>query len=505
MSSISLPGPLLSARPRVDVHPPYEVTLGPLAVDLVARAGLVLDPWQADALDVILAVRPDGRWVCFECGEIVSRQNGKGAILEARALTGLLLLDEQLVMWSAHEYKTAMEGFRRTLALLRRLGTKVSDNLYDVDGVIIKVINTNGEESLERLDTGQRIEFVARSKGSGRGFSGDVNIIDETFAFTRDQQEALLPTMSARPNPQIIYTSSPPLTGDTGPVMYALRKRALAGGDDSLGWRDWGLAGDLDSLDEIDLDDEELWHRANPSLGLGRLTVEFIRRERRTMSAEGFARERLGVWPREMSADSGAIDPEVWAGLADKESRRAGDITIAVDVTPSRDRAAIAVAGLRADGLMHWEVIEHGAGVDWLVTRLIALKGKHDPVAIAIDGKGPAASLIPALNKAGIAEPDSPDDPQRGDLAVSGPQGMANAFGMFIDAVAQSRGRHRDQPPLTSAIAGAKTRPLGDGGQAWGRKGSTDISPLVAVTLANWAYETRAHLVVDAGGAPNIW
>ena len=299
MSSTSLleSPPSVAARPRVDVHPPYEVTLGPVAVDLARRGGLVLDRWQADALDVMCAIRPDGKWACFEYGEIVSRQNGKGAILEARALAGLFLFGEELIMWSAHEYKTAMEGFRRVLAVLRRLGTRLSDTLYDVDGVPVKVINTNGEESLERLDTGQRLRFIARSKGSGRGFSGDVNIIDEAFALTREQQEALMPTMSARPNPQIIYTSSPPLTGDTGDVLYALRQRADAGGDDSLGWRDWGLAGDLDDLAAVDLDDERLWYQANPALG-GRLTVEYVRRERRSMSDVGFARERLGIWPR---------------------------------------------------------------------------------------------------------------------------------------------------------------------------------------------------------------
>ncbi|MGA4726284.1 terminase [Micromonospora taraxaci] len=493
-----------AVQPRVDVHPTYDVSYGPVAVELAARAGLILDPWQADALDVMLAVGPDGKYRCFEYGEIVSRQNGKGAVLEARALAGLFLLGEQLIMWSAHEYKTAMEGFRRTLALLRRLGAKVSDNLYDVGGVPVKVINTNGEESLERLDTGQRIKFVARSKGSGRGFSGDVNIIDETFAFTREQQEALLPTMSARPNPQIIYTSSPPLTGDTGPVMFALRRRAEAGGDDSLGWRDWGVDGDLDGLDQVDLDDEDLWAAANPSLGCGRLTIEYVRRERRTMSAEGFARERLGIWPREISSENGAIDLDHWQTLADRESRRAGAVAVAVDITPMRDRAAISVAGLRADGLMHWEVIEDRPDVDWLVGRLVELKAKHDPVAICIDGKGPGASFITALGKAGISTSEQRDEPRRGDLVVTGPQDMADAFGMFVDAARQSQGRHRDQGPLTSALAGAKTRPCGDGGMAWGRKGSANIAPLVAVTLAHWAYETRAHLIVEAG-APNIW
>jgi phage terminase large subunit-like protein len=154
---------------------------------------------------------------CFEYCELVARQNGKGAILEARALAGFLLLGEALIMWSAHEYKTAMESFRRMRSLLRRLGTPISDTLIllpaDLLGhdVYVKVSNTNGDEGFERLDNEQRIKFVARSKGSGRGFTGDCVIIDEAFAYTQEQHEALAPTMSAMPNPQIIYTSSPPL------------------------------------------------------------------------------------------------------------------------------------------------------------------------------------------------------------------------------------------------------------------------------------------------------
>jgi hypothetical protein len=42
-------------------------------------------------------------------------------------------------------------------------------------------------------------------------------------------------------------------------------------------------------------------------------------------------------------------------------------------------------------------------------------------------------------------------------------------------------------------VANAKTRPLLDA-VAWGRKQSdVDISPLVGVTLARWAYVTRIN------------
>ncbi|MCX4468735.1 hypothetical protein OOK41_00115 [Micromonospora sp. NBC_01655] len=155
---------LLGGRsPRDDTSPASVDSYGPEAkVELMRRAGRPLDAWQ-EGFDPRHARGPrtaSGRAPVRWC----SRQNGKSAVLEARALAGLLLLGERLIMWSAHEYKTAMEQFRRVVWILGRLGTRLNDNLYDVDGILIKVINTNGEESLERLDTGAQIKFVAGSR-----------------------------------------------------------------------------------------------------------------------------------------------------------------------------------------------------------------------------------------------------------------------------------------------------------------------------------------------------
>jgi hypothetical protein len=500
VSRTSLRGSLSGAsRPRVDLAPPYAYTLGPEARELAGRGGLTLDPWQADALDLLLACRADGKWACFEYCEFVARQNGKGSLLEARVLAGFLLLDEQLIMWSAHEYKTSMEAFRRFKTLLKRLGTPVSENLITVGGVLVKVVNTNGEEGFERLDTGARVKFIARSKGSGRGFSGDLNVIDEAFAYTLLQQDALMPTMSARPNPQIIYTSSPPLDGGSGEVMFALRERAEAGGDDSLGYRDWGVEGDLDHLDKLDLDDRALWAASNPALGI-RLTVETILRERRSMGDAGFARERLCVWPRK-SQGNVVIDAGVWARLADGESRRTGGVAIGVDLSPLRDYAAICVYGVREDGLGHVQLADYRPGSKWLIPRLAELRDALGPVAVAM-GRGTFAFLETELSKADFAKPEDPEQPESGDLAVTGAVDMAAAAGQLLEAIREESFRYVPSRQLDVAVAGAKTRQTSDT-IAWTAKGAeTDISPLVAMTLARWSYVTRSHLL--AGSAYNV-
>lgn len=489
-----LSGRVGSQRPRICTHPPYSRTLGPVAVDLAASAGLILDPWQRNVLDVMCAIRDDGKWLCFECGVIVPRQNGKGSIYEARSLAGLFVFGERLIMWSAHEYKTAMEGFRRVRELI--------DGSDDLRKQVKKVVNTNGEEGIE-LTSGQRLRFIARSKGSGRGFSGDCNLLDEWFAGTRTQVAALMPTVSARPNPQLVYASSPPLdeaADEEGPgdPLYGLRERGEAGDDPALGWFDWSAA-DLDADNPVNaskLKSLDFAYASNPAAGY-RITEETILREQRAMSPKDYARERLCIWPIR-SKGANLIDPRKWGDLLDAESQLDADVAFAVDITPGRDWSSIVAYGERLDGLGHVEIIDHRPGTDWIVERLLVLAERWNPVAIGLDPRGPAASLLIDLEGAGFTRSgNDPDEWERGQLAIPSTQDVAAAGGQLVDSVNQATLRHLDQHPLSIAIAGAKTRPLGDA-WAWARRlASVDISPLCAATVARWAFVSRIPYVRD--------
>ncbi|MFJ6841357.1 hypothetical protein ACIQRE_01660 [Streptomyces griseoluteus] len=495
MSPTSPPASLAS-KPRVELAPPAAYTLGPEACELARRAGLIADPWQAGSLDLMMSVRPDGRWACFEFAEWVPRQNGKGAILEIRALAGFLLLGEKLIMWSAHEYKTAIRAFRRMKTLLKRLGKQVgaNENLLEVDGIRIKISNTNGEEGFERLDTNAELKFIARSKGSGRGFTGTTNIIDEALAYTWDQNEALMPTMRAVENPQIIYTSTPPLSGDTGDVMYHLRERAEAGGDASLGYRDWGLGGDLEHLSDVDLDDPALWAATNPAWGF-RVTEEATARDRRGMSDAGFAREILGIWPKRAEGST-VIDPAKWARMLDENSVRDREtgLALGVDISPLRDSASIVVYGNRADGLGHAQLADYRPGTKWLLPRLIELRATLEPIAIAM-GRGTHAFLKTALDKADFQLPDDPEEPEAGDLAVTGAIDMAAAAGQILEGVREQSFRVVPDRHLDVAVAGAKTKASGDTIAWTPTKSDVDITPLVALSVARWSYVSRSHLL----------
>lgn len=458
-----------------------------------------MDDWQADVLADALGERADGKWSAFEVALIVSRQNGKGSVLEARTLAGLTLFDERLILWSAHQTKTAFEAFRRMEELLAG-----SD---DLRRRVKRISRANGDEGIE-LTNGARLRFVARSKGSGRGFSGDLIILDEAYALTSEQVEAMLPTLSARPNPQVWYTSSPPLDGVSGEPLYVLRERALTG-DDSLTWLDWGLQGlDLDDVDKlgeggwplIDLDDRDLWYATNPALGI-RIGEEFVSRERRSLSPTGFARERLSVWPRRVRQGVGVIRPESWADLAAPmtEADRPANAALALHVNAERTQAWIAYAGRDVDGMMRVGLTDRpwrpGQG---LVDRVVDLRERRDPVAVVVDTR--SERLLLDLEKAGVTASDDPDEPRAGDLVVPTAADTAAAFGLFVDTVRGEGLRHADDAPVNTALVEAKIRKLA-GGLTW----DGDVGPLKAVTLALWAFEARAHLLVGDLDEVGVW
>src|SRR5439155_24886556 len=130
------------------------------------------------------------------------------------------------------------------------------------------------------------------------------------------------------------------------------------------------------------LDDEESWRRANPALHR-RITIEYVRSERRTLDALEFGRERCG-WHEIPLDEAAAIDVAGWAKSVDATSKRHGDVTLAVDIAPAQDSAAIGLFGMREDGLEHMQLLDVRPGVDWVVSRMVELRGVLNPVGWAM-------------------------------------------------------------------------------------------------------------------------
>lgn len=462
--------------------------LGEDAVDLADLAGLVLDDWQADVLVDALRTRRDGRWAAFEVGVIVPRQNGKGSILEARELHALFCEPyTKLILHSAHEFKTAKEAFRRIVTLI--------DNTPRLKKFVDHVRYTTGEEGVELRD-GSRLKFVARSSGSGRGFSGDLVILDEAYNLSGDMMSALLPTLSARPNPQLWYTSSAPLTASVSDVLRRLCRRGRAG-TSGMAYFEWCADYDPRAIQKVDLDDRRAWADANPGLGI-RISEEFTELERKALEPADFARERLGVWPdADLAGWLVVAEPQWKACKGDDTGRPAKPTAIAFDIAPDRSSGAIGCAAPDGEGAVWVDVLEHGPGTGWMLDRLVSLKERYPRAVFCCDAIGPAGSLLDPLEKAGVKR-----------VKALSTVDHKQACGGFYDAVVGSPAaegrpavaptlRHLGRAELDSALAGAEKRKVGDS-WLWDRTSSAvDISPLVAVTLAHMQAGQKRVLNAD--------
>lgn len=459
-----------SCPPRLTLRPEGAVgSLGPEAVDLARECGLELDDWQAWYLDGCLAYDKRGKWMSLENGLCMPRQNGKGSIIEARMLAGLFLLEEPLLTYTAHQFKTAQEHFLRIRTLI--------DNAPSWATAKLKrhwARTAAGAEAIE-LQNGQRLRFLARGSGSARGFSGDVIFLDEAMSLWAAMMGDLIPTLSARGDvtaggPQVYYFGSAG-KGEQALVFKNVRGRAVDGKPGRLFFAEWA-AGEPDDHDgkDVDLDNRREWYRANPAMGSGRLTEEFTEAERDAMpDDEEFARERLGLWGG--NAQGAIIDPDTWRALLDPASKPGSTIALAVDVPPEGRSASISRAGLRKDGRAHVEV-DTRPGTTWAADRLAELSKKRNAVVV-LDGGSRAAALIPLL----VARDVNP--------IVYTTRDITTAYSGFVDKVDEDKLRHLGQAEFNMAVDGARRRKVGDGAWAWARRDTdVNISPLVAATLA---------------------
>jgi hypothetical protein len=460
---------VLSAPPRVRLVPRGSGSEADDACELASGYGLTPDDWQAMVLSGWLALRRDGLWAAPRCGLAVPRQNGKNGILEVRELYGLVFRGEKF-LHTAHEVKTARKAFLRLLHFF--------DNprkFPELAELVKEVRRTNGQEAVV-LDNGGSVEFIARSKGSGRGFTVDVLVCDEAQELSDDTLAALRPTISAAPlgNPQLILTGTPPSESMNGEVFTRMRQAGVDGNDRRLCWLEWSCT------PGVDVTDREYWYAANPALG-SRLSVDTVADELGDMGPEKFARERLGVWDADAdSTDEDRLDVGAWLEMTDAESVAEQVSAFAVESDLSRAWASISVAGVRADGMPHVELVgPPRRGVRWIVERAAELDAEHGPVPWVIDGRGPVRELIPEFEDRGLQ------------VLTASTDDVAQAYAHFVDGLRERSFRHGPQEELTAAVRASRRRPCGEAGFTFSQhKSGADLGPVKSAALALWAAAT---------------
>lgn len=487
-------------RPRVSNVPSYVSTIGDEVSDFMAQIGKPVLPWQRHVLRGSFGIRADGKWAAYEVTVLKARQNGKGVITEAQELGGLFLLKEQKIIHSAHLFDTSREAFDRLVELI--------DGSDWLRSRTSKVNQAHGKEGIEltRAAGGGKLKFKARTQHGTRGFSGDRIILDEAYGLTVSQMQAMSPVLATLPNAQITYTSSPP-DDKTGPMpddamLPSIRARGTAG-DPQMAFYEWSPE------PGFNVSDVEVWYQCNASLGY-LIEEEYLHRQHRIFvsanKGQAFATEHLGDWPATVHQQWQVLSKQDWERAEDPTSATVGRIVFAVAMAQDRSAAAIAVAGARADGDLHAELVEHRPGTSWLVGRMLELAQRWKPARVVGDVAGPLASEAVDLNK-GLQALGLELTPLAGREIAAG-YGMvhggistepessaqewtpAEASDLQPEADSTEPGdqaparrlRIRPHPTLTATVAGASTRKAG-AGMTWDEK-NREASPIKAVTHA---------------------
>jgi hypothetical protein len=428
--------------PRVRSVPDAPVSLGDKVIEFAAKAGLFLDPWQQLVLRDSLGVLPGGKWAAPRVGLLCPRQNGKGAILEALELFHMFVLQTPLIVHSAHKFDTSQEHFLRLRALI--------ESNPDLERHVKSMPTSQGHEAIV-LRNGNRLKFKARTVGgAGRGFSADLLILDEAMLLPEQALDAMLPTLAARKNPQVWFTSSAG-TPDSA-ALWRIVKRGRERSP-RLAYFEWGCESGIDVLDR------QNWADANPGLGY-RLAVDYLNDELNDLSPDGFAREHLGIW--DDAASAAAIDYGQWMTLADPDAERGREPVVRSGYRPGPvmvgDRGGLAPP----DGLVHIDA------------------GRLPPDATWVAGGSPSCG------PAGVAGPGRSGIPRaaarrRQGVAGGSGEGRQRAVGRGDRGACSPRRRGGDGHGGARAPVADLQRDAGAGPQ--GR--SADISPLVAASLAH--------------------
>lgn len=446
-------------------------TLGGAFDQVASVLGVMLFAWQRLAADVALELDPMTKALRYRTvGISIARQNGKTLLVVVRIALELIR-PRRTVVYTAQDRNMARRQWEKHCDLL------VSVPAFKCE--VLDYVKANGRETL-KMRNGSEYLIVTPNEDGARSLTIDLAVIDEAYAQrSMAVVGGLTPTMITRPSAQLWVVSN---AGTFSSVLFRhyteVGRSAVGDPRARMCWLEWSADLDADMLDP------DAWADANPSLGLnGGPIVDHLEAKLLELGEDGFRREHLNQW-LDLGSLAG-VDAVAWAACFDPTPPPT-EVTLALDITPERDRGCLVAAGDVGSGRTAVEVLEHTADLQRLVTRTVEVADRQQ-ARVILDRPSPAGACIPALERAGVKV-----------QLIPTPE-AARACGEFHDAVIAGRVGHAGDPRLSDAVLGATKRRVGDG-WVWNRRGGVDITPLNAATLARWGVLTGPEL-----GAPTIY
>lgn len=471
------------ATPRDERFP----TLGPAVGEVARRLGRPLMPWQQDLMDVAYEYDPATDLLRYsEVDVTVPRQSGKTTLVLAKSATRLTAWARrwgpQRSTYTAQTRLAARKKLERDFAEALRASRSFREvanaKARPSKASEWRLSLNNGSEAIQ-FGTGSFLQIDAPSRTGGHGDTLDDGTIDEAFAHEDDTVEAAMrPAMATRKNAQLWVPST---AGDKR-SKYLYRKVLAGRAAHESGEHGRVCYVEYSAPDDADPGDPATWWGCMPALGIT-ITEDFIQGEWERAQRKGqegidmFLRAYLNLWPEipDLGDDGsgGAFSVSAWADLADPQAARGSSPVFSVATAPDRAWSAIAVAWQRPDGLPQVMLSQSGPGspdyrrdATWVAGRVAELRRAWGGRLVVANRA--AQGLIPDADELSEME-------------------QAKAHNALYDAVVAGTVRHggteAEQKALTTAVRAARWKPTGNT-RVLDQKGSTDISPLLAVAGA---------------------
>ena len=457
------------------------------------EGGATFYPSQKLEIETMLARDDEGKPSALTIGISKPRQNGKS--YAARYYAAYMGdFEHRQVLYSAHHSSTTNKMFKALCNLFEN-----SERYPEFAEDVKSISHARGYEGIYfkdwkdddgNLHDGGCIEFATRTNSGSRGGTYSVIIVDEAQELTDEQQEAMLPVISAASDlssgnrPQQIYIGTPPGPACRGTIFPKMHQLAHSDEEKELWWLEWST--NVNHLEEISTKEKaiDFAYKTNPAMGY-RMDEKTIANEYENMSIDGFARERLGWWsPVVIERLDYAIPVELWDSAASSELRPEGKTAYGVKFSADGGEVCLCGAVIPKDGKARITLIERkptGYGTQWLADWLGARYDKAS--CVVIDGKNGVDVLIDKITpvwkyKGSVIKPRATD--------------MIAAVGLLMDSLSEEtvtwfkpEGSNPQEMLRSSAITSVKRNISG----GWGF-GGEDSTPIEACALALWGAKT---------------
>lgn len=474
-------------EPTFSVVGEYAYSYGADVVEMFEEdAGATFYPSQKMEMELMLARNADGSPAALTIGESKPRQNGKSYTARYYAIY-MGDFEHRDVLYSAHHSTTTNKMFKAMCDLVENPerfpefanDVKHVSHVRGYEGIYFKDwIDENGD-----VQKGGCIEFATRTNSGSRGGTYSVVIVDEAQELTAEQQEAMLPVMSAASDvsdlskmPQQIYIGTPPGPSCRGTVFKELHNSAHSEQKKAAWWLEWSVEGN--NVAEVCTTAEEaieLAYKTNPAMGY-RIAEKTVLNEWENMSVDGFARERLGWWtPIAQEKVEYALDRKAWEACASDEPKPEGKTAYGVKFTADGAFVTLCGAVCPADGKARISLIDSrptGGGTRWLAEWLNERYGKA--ACVVIDGRNGVDVLVDRIadvwkTKGSVIRPSARDM-------------VASVSQLSNEIAEQTVTWYRPQAILNESAVTSTKRSLA-GGWAFG---GADSAPIEAAALALW-------------------